>query len=142
MLYEDRNAEQAAADAVRMACNLGTSYVPPKSGAVKPWADVTNLLHPGDLGPVGTAPWKRCVHAANHFLNDATGLEFPRAGTLAAKLDFIFDMNDDVRCLVSLCFPVHVISSPPSMCRLRSSCRRNSLTTQRTGLCATCTLCS
>lgn len=113
MLYEDRNAEQAAADAVRMACNLGTSYVPPKSGAVKPWVDVTNLLHPGDLGPVGTAPWKRCLHAANHFINDATGLVFPRAGTLAEKLSFIFEMNDDVRCLLSLSLAVHVISSTP-----------------------------
>ena len=96
MRYEDNNAMETAHDAVRLAGNLATSWQPPKPVAVFPWKDVTSLITPAALGAVGTAPWMRVLNACNMFLNDATGVDFPRGGTLAEKFRFYYGMYPDV----------------------------------------------
>ena len=102
MRYEDRNAALSAADAVTLARNNATSITYEKPPPVYPWANSpTNLLHPGTLGPTGTPRHVRVLNLVNMWINDATGVAFPRDGALDEKLKFCYDTIKQV----TECFP-------------------------------------
>ena len=100
-LYEDQNVADTIKNAVALNRNLGTTWVPPPQAPRLPWKQITNLKH-GALGPLPSSDkwrWVRVMHLSNHFVNDATGVAFPRNGTLAEKLKFCYDeMYPDVSC--------------------------------------------
>jgi hypothetical protein len=112
-VYEDANPTETVKGVVQLMRNCATTYEPPKPAPIFEWHTVTDLSGGGALGGPNLPPWKRAMHLANHVVNDASGVLYPRKGTLREKIDYTYKFYPDVSLRVQLSLIPRSPINPP-----------------------------